>query len=331
MSARCMFLSCGRLNPIRMPWSPRSYNPPQGSRRLTIPFASKDRVVAATSSLYSEIMRDYERIKAIIEFLDESRQEQPGLEELSAAAGLSPFHLHRLFSDWAGITPKAFLKCLTLNHAKELLRAGESVLSTSLEAGLSGPGRLHDLCVSLESASPGEIKAGGNGWTIKAGVSESPFGLCLIAGSPRGICHLSFVPTEDRTPATELLREDWPAATLRWDNSFACELAARLFVKPTENGSNARLKAYVRGTDFQVRVWRALLTLPPESLTSYGRIGKAIGSPDASRAVGTAVGRNPLAVLIPCHRVIRETGVIGDYRWGMERKKAILAWENAER
>jgi AraC-like DNA-binding protein len=131
MSARCMFLSCGRLNPIRMPWSPRSYNPPQGSRRLTIPFASKDRVVAATSSLYSEIMRDYERIKAIIEFLDESRQEQPGLEELSAAAGLSPFHLHRLFSDWAGITPKAFLKCLTLNHAKELLRAGESVLSTS--------------------------------------------------------------------------------------------------------------------------------------------------------------------------------------------------------
>jgi AraC family transcriptional regulator of adaptative response/methylated-DNA-[protein]-cysteine methyltransferase len=169
---------------------------------LTIPFASKDRVVAATSSLYSEIMRDYERIKAIIEFLDESRQEQPGLEELSAAAGLSPFHLHRLFSDWAGITPKAFLKCLTLNHAKELLRAGESVLSTSLEAGVSGPGRLHDLCVSLESASPGEIKAGGNGWRKWLDHQSRGFRIAVRIMSDRGkpARHLSSFIRSNRRP-----------------------------------------------------------------------------------------------------------------------------------
>lgn len=275
-------------------------------------------------------MRDYERVKAIIRFLDEGREQQPSLDELALAAGLSPFHLHRLFSDWAGITPKAFLKCLTVRHAIELLRAGESVLSTSFEVGLSGLGRLHDLCVSLESASPGEIKAGGTGWIINAGFAESPFGLCLIAESPRGICHLSFDVDEDRTQAAELLRHDWPAAKLRWDDSTACEIAATLFVSPEGRRSDARLKAYVRGTDFQIRVWRALLTLPPGYLTSYGKIANAIGSPTAARAVGTAIGQNQLAVLIPCHRVIRETGVIGEYRWGAERKKAMLAWETAE-
>lgn len=276
-------------------------------------------------------MRDYERIKAIIKLLDERQQQQPELAELAIAAGLSSFHLHRLFRDWAGITPKAFLKCLTIHHAKERLRAGQSVLDASYQTGLSGPGRLHDLCVSLEAASPGEIKSGGNGWTINAGFVESPFGMCLIAENPRGICHLSFVPKIDRTAGAELIAQDWPAAKLQWNDSLVRELSATLFGQPVADQANRRLKAYVRGTDFQVRVWKALLSLPPGYLTSYGRIAVEIGSPDASRAVGTAVGRNPLAILIPCHRVIRETGVIGEYRWGSERKKAMLAWEHSQR
>lgn len=164
-----------------------------------------------------------------------------------------------------------------------------------------------------------------------AGFAESPFGICLIAESPRGVCHLSFVPSEDRIRGAELLRNDWPAATLRWDNSFARELVETLFIKPARGDSNARLKAYVRGTDFQIRVWRALLTLPPGYLTSYGRIARVIGNPDASRAVGTAVGQNQLAALIPCHRVIRQTGAIGEYRWGSGRKRAMIAWEGAQR
>lgn len=304
---------------------------PFGFALSSYPDLSKNRVACLTRSFYFDVMRDYERIKSIIKLIDERQQEQPGLAELAAVAELSPFHLHRLFMDWAGITPKAFLKCLTLSHAKERLQAGESVLSASYEVGLSGPGRLHDLCVSLEAASPGEIKAGGTGWTINAGFAETPFGLCLIAENTRGICHLSFVPTDDRAAGAELLKQDWPAATLRWDDSLVCKLSATLFVKPPAEKANVRLKAYVRGTDFQVRVWRALLTLPPGYLASYGRLAKAIGSPGSSRAVGTAVGRNPLAVLIPCHRVIRETGVIGEYRWGGDRKKALLAWEHAQR
>jgi len=275
-------------------------------------------------------MNDYERIRDLIVYLDRNRHEQPGLENLAGYSGLSMFHLQRLFSRWAGITPKAFLKCLTVSHAKRLLRSGSSVLDASLESGLSGPGRLHDLCVSLESASPGEIKSGGAGWTIQAGFSETPFGDCLIAESPRGICHLSFVAGRDRNVEGELIRTDWPNAGLNWDDSFAARIAERLFVRSGQQQASAKLKAFVHGTDFQVRVWRALLSLPYGTLASYGNIASAIGSPESSRAVGTAVGQNRLACLIPCHRVIRSTGIIGDYRWGNERKKAIIAWETAE-
>ncbi len=274
-------------------------------------------------------MSDYERIAQIIRFLDERHTEQPVLETLAARAGLSPFHLHRLFSAWAGVTPKDFLQCLTLAHAKEMLRAGENILDTALASGLSGPGRLHDLCVNLEAASPGELKAGGADWTISFGFADSPFGKCLIAESPRGVCHLAFVENEKRALAE--FRNAWPRATFEQHHAAAAGLAAKIFTRPGGSPVPPPLRAFVRGTPFQVRVWRALLQVPAGSLVSYGRLAGAMGQPAAARAVGTAVGQNPLAYLIPCHRVIRETGVLGNYHWGQTRKRAMIAWEGEGR
>jgi AraC family transcriptional regulator, regulatory protein of adaptative response / methylated-DNA-[protein]-cysteine methyltransferase len=272
-------------------------------------------------------MNDYERIAQVIRFLDARHVEQPDLTTLAGRAGLSQFHFHRLFATWAGVTPKDFLQCLTLAHAKELLRDGESVLEVALESGLSGPGRLHDLCVNLEAASPGELKSGGAGWTISAGFADSPFGKCMIAESPRGICHLSFI--ENEKPALVELQKNWSQAKLERDDSVAARLAARIFRRPDDPYSQPVLRAFVRGTPFQMRVWRALLQVQPGTLTSYGRLANSIGNPAASRAVGAAVGQNSLAYLIPCHRVIRETGVMGDYHWGPTRKRAIIAWESS--
>ncbi len=274
-------------------------------------------------------MNDYERIAQVIRFLDARHVEQPALTTLAGRAGLSPFHFHRLFATWAGVTPKDFLQCLTLAHAKELLREGTPILDVALESGLSGPGRLHDLCVNLEAASPGELKSGGAGWIISFGFADSPFGKCLIAESPRGICHLSFVENE-KTSLTQL-QNDWPQAKLKRDDHVAERLAARIFVRPDSSHSQPPLRAFVRGTPFQVRVWRALLQVEHGTATSYGRLAGLIDKPSAARAVGSAVAKNPLAYLIPCHRVIRETGVTGDYHWGPIRKRAIIAWESSSR
>lgn len=276
-------------------------------------------------------MNDYERIAQVIRFLDERRAEQPDLMALAARAGLSPFHFHRLFSNWAGVTPKDFLQCLTLSRAKQLLRDGESVLDAALESGLSGPGRLHDLCVNLEAASPGELKSGGAGWTIFFGFAKSPFGNCLIAESPRGICHLSFFENENEKSALDELQREWPNATLKRKDSVAEKLAKKIFERPGDFNSQSPLRAFVRGTPFQVRVWRALLKIQPGSLTSYKRLADSIGKPTASRAVGAAVGQNPLAYLIPCHRVIHETGLFGNYHWNPIRKRAMIAWESLAR
>jgi AraC family transcriptional regulator of adaptative response/methylated-DNA-[protein]-cysteine methyltransferase len=289
----------------------------------------KNRVGAANIVWQSEDMNDYERIAQIIRFLDGHHAEQPDLATLAGHAGLSPFHFHRLFSAWAGVTPKDFLQCLTLAHAKELLSNGSPVLGAALESGLSGPGRLHDLCVNLEAASPGELKSGGAGWTITFGFADSPFGICLIAESPRGICHLSFV--ENETTALAELQKCWPQAKLKRDDSNAEEIAGRIFRQIAGSETGTPLRAFVRGTPFQLRVWRALLQVRPGALTSYGRLANAIGEPTAPRAVGAAVGRNPLAYLIPCHRVIRETGVTGDYHWGATRKRVMIAWEGSQR
>jgi AraC family transcriptional regulator of adaptative response/methylated-DNA-[protein]-cysteine methyltransferase len=259
-------------------------------------------------------MNDYERIARVIRHLDAHHIEQPDLNELAAVAGLSPFHFHRLFTTWAGVTPKDFLQCLTVEHAKTLLQRSESVLDAALDAGLSGPSRLHDLCVSLEAASPGDVKSGGAGLTIRYGCVESPFGRCLIGETSRGICHLSF---------DDSLRAHWPNARLQ--RADMTGLAARIFTASERRG----LRAWVRGTAFQVRVWRALLRVPAGQVTTYRQLGAIIGQPAAARAVGTAVGHNPLAFLIPCHRVIRETGAVGGYRWDPLRKRAMIAWESA--
>ena len=274
-------------------------------------------------------MNDYERIARVIRYLDEHHIEQPDLTELADSVGLTRFHFHRLFATWAGVTPKDFLQCLTLAHAKELLRRDRTVLDTSFEVGLSGPGRLHDLCVSLERASPGEMKSGGAAWTIIAGFAGSPFGTCLVAESPRGVCHLAFVESGKLDAAWAKLQSDWPQAEWRRNDSAAARIVRQIFTPSTGQNRRPTLRAFVTGSTFQVRVWRALLQIPAGQLTTYGRLAATAGSPAASRAAGTAIGQNPLAFLIPCHRVIRETGVAGDYRWGRTRKRAILAWESA--
>ncbi len=276
-------------------------------------------------------MNNYQRIALVIRYLDEFHTEQPDLASLAERTGLSQFHFHRLFREWAGITPKDFLQCLTLAHVKVLLREGESVLDAALDAGLSGPGRLHDLCVNLAAASPGELKSGGKGWTITVGFADSPFGTCFVGESPRGVCHLSFAESEKDGSARAALQQDWPQAQLRRDDSAAALIAARIFQRRVSTEVQMPLRAFVRGTAFQVRVWRGLLQVQRGTLVSYGKLASAVGQRTAARAVGTAVARNPLAYLIPCHRVIRETGVIGEYRWGRDRKRAILAWENAPR
>ncbi len=276
-------------------------------------------------------MNDYERIARVIRYLNSHHTRQPNLATLAEETGLSQFHFHRLFSAWAGITPKDFLQCLTVAHAKELLRKGETVLDAALDAGLSSPGRLHDLCVNLEAASPGELKTGGEGWTVAFGFAETPFGSCLIAESPRGICHLTFVESDADKDAVAQLKKSWPRARFKRDDSAAARTAKDVFEPLTNGKSRPPLRAFVRGTAFQVRVWRALLQVSPGTLVTYQRLAEVVCQASAARAVGSAVAKNPLAYLIPCHRVIRETGVVGEYRWGAVRKRAIIAWESGLR
>jgi len=264
-------------------------------------------------------MNDYERVARIIRYLDAHHGEQPSLADLAQLAGLSESHFHRLFSRWAGVTPKDFLRCLTLEHTRERLSQGASVFDTALDVGLSSAGRLHDLCVTLEAATPGEVKSGGAGWEIVAGFAETPFGWCCVGRGPRGICHLSFVEAE----SFEELQNTWLSAQIHRDDAAAQEVAAQVF----QRGAGQHVRALVRGTPFQLRVWRALVRVPAGALVTYGRLAAATGHAGAARAVGTAVGSNPLAYLIPCHRVIRETGVVGQFRWGRERKQVMLGWE----
>ncbi len=272
-------------------------------------------------------MNDYERVANVIRFLDRHHTEQPDLNQLAAAAGLSPFHFHRLFSTWAGVTPKDFLQCLTLEHVKQLLLNGNNVFDVALDAGLSGPGRLHDLCVTLEAASPGEMKNGGAGMQIGYGFAETPFGEALIAETKRGICHLSFVDGKGRNAARDLLTSQWPNAKLNRNDARIGELSATIFMQGREGTSRRPLRAFVRGTSFQLRVWRALLRVPSGTLTTYGRLAEAIGQSKAARAVGSAVGANPISFIVPCHRVILETAALGNYGGGRIRKRAMVGWE----
>lgn len=267
----------------------------------------------------------YATVAQAIRFLRSHAREQPGLAELAVALGVSEFHLQRLFSDWAGISPKRFLQFLSKEEARRRLRASASVLEASLDAGLSGPGRLHDLMVSCEAVTPGEYAAGGAGLEIRYGVATTPFGEAFVASTPRGICRLEFIdPGQGSAHALESLQAEWPHATL-----LCAQDAAKATLGAAFQGDPQKtpLRLLLRGTNFQIQVWQALLRIPPGALASYGQIARAIGKPQAARAVGSAIGANPIACLIPCHRVIRESGDFSSYRWGIERKQALIACE----
>jgi AraC family transcriptional regulator of adaptative response/methylated-DNA-[protein]-cysteine methyltransferase len=272
---------------------------------------------------------DFDTIAKAIRFLEVSRRQQPSLEEAARHVGMSKYHFQRLFTQWAGVSPKRFLQFLTVAHAKQLLREAEPVLQTSFEVGLSGPSRLHDLFVTLEAVTPGEFKRQGESIEIRYGFHETPFGRALLAATERGICHLSFLSSEDPTGlrALEDLEGAWPKAHLTKAYDHTAALRDRAFPEPDNEPPLQPLSLFLKGTNFQVQVWKALLTVPPGSATTYGRLARSLGRPTAARAVGNAVARNPVAYLIPCHRVIRESGHFGDYRWGATRKQAILGWE----
>lgn len=274
--------------------------------------------------------RDYQRIERALHYLAQHHTMQPGIDELAASVKLSRYHFQRLFTRWAGISPGRFQHCLTLQHAKDLMERHHSLLDTALETGLSGPGRLHDLFVTYEAISPGEYKRQGEDLEVTHGFHATPFGECLVAVTDRGVCGLSFVGPEGRQRALADLRMRLPRASLCHDPARTQPVAERAF-GPGEAGSGALqpLHLLLRGTNFQVKVWEALLRIPPGACASYGEVAAAIGQPGAARAVGQAVGANPIAYLIPCHRVIRSMGVVGGYRWGEERKRLLLAWETA--
>ncbi len=269
---------------------------------------------------------DYERIAAAIHFLDQNVDRQPGLEEVAAELNLSPFHLQRLFRRWAGVTPKRFLQFLTVEHAKQMLEQSRTLLDTSFDTGLSGPGRLHDHFVSMEAVSPGEYKTRGDGLSIRYGIHPSPFGSMFLATTERGICALSFPPDPGaELDEVERLKRFWSGAQVEEDRPATGVVANRVFDHRPDDGKPVHL--LVKGTNFQIKVWRALLNIPQGMLCSYEQIARAVDKPGAARAVGGAVGANPVAYLIPCHRVVRGLGVIGGYRWGTIRKRALIAWE----
>ena len=283
---------------------------------------------------------DYQLVASAIAWLEANRLEQPSLDDLAAHLAISPYHLQRLFKRWAGISPKRFLQFLTVEHAKQLLADSHSLLDAAYASGLSGPSRLHDLFVSVQAMTPGEFKAGGKGLTVRYGVHPTPFGDCLLAATERGVCDLRFLDDNktvggaggEAEAEIGALAERWPAADLREDGTATQLLAARIFERDQAPSVSppAPLPLLLAGTNFQIKVWEALLRIPPGRVCTYEDIARDLGQPTAARAVGGAVGANSIAYLIPCHRVIRKSGVIQEYRWGSTRKKAMLGWEAAQ-
>ncbi len=272
---------------------------------------------------------DYQRIAQAIEFLEQNYQEQPSLDALAERLALSPFHLQRLFTQWAGVSPKRFVQYLTAEHAKQLLTNAHSVLDTTYATGLSSPGRLHDLMVATEGVTPGEFKQQGAGLEIAYGHHDTPFGDCLLAVTARGICQLLFLAEDGWEAAVVELQAQWSQARLVADASQTQPIIEQIFPAQGQPGQRA-VTLLLKGTNFQLKVWNALLQIPAGAAWSYEDVAQAIGQPSAARAVGGAVGANPVGYLIPCHRVIRKSGIIQEYRWGPTRKKAMLAWESAQ-
>jgi AraC family transcriptional regulator of adaptative response/methylated-DNA-[protein]-cysteine methyltransferase len=269
---------------------------------------------------------DYERVRRIIAFISERWREQPSLEAIAEHVGLSTTHVHHLFRRWAGLTPKAFLQAITLDNAKTLLAASASVLETTYELGLSGPARLHDLFVTHEAMTPGDWKSGGSGLAMAYGFHPSPFGEAIVVATDRGLAGLGFVDGGDRAAALADMRRRWPRADYAEDPAATAPLARRVFDAAAWRPDQP-LRVVLIGTDFEVRVWRTLLGIPFGRAATYSDVAARIGSPKAARAVGAAVGRNPISFVVPCHRVLGRSGALTGYHWGLTRKQAILGWE----
>jgi AraC family transcriptional regulator of adaptative response/methylated-DNA-[protein]-cysteine methyltransferase len=270
---------------------------------------------------------DYERVRRIIAFISERWREQPSLEAIADHVGLSTTHVHHLFRRWAGLTPKAFLQAITLDHAKALLTDSASVLDAAYEVGLSGPGRLHDLFVSHEAMTPGDYKAGGAGLAMTYGFHPSPFGEAILVATERGLAGLGFVDDGNRDAALSDMVRRWPRAEYRESPETTAPLARQIF-DPGRWQDGQPLRVVLIGTDFEVRVWQTLLRIPRGCATTYSSIAEKLGNPKASRAVGAAVGRNPISFVVPCHRVLGRSGALTGYHWGLTRKQAILGWES---
>ncbi|QQL49511.1 methylated-DNA--[protein]-cysteine S-methyltransferase [Mucilaginibacter ginkgonis] len=270
---------------------------------------------------------DYNRIAAAIDFLRLNYKSQPSLDDAAAHINLSPFHFQRMFKDWAGVTPKQFLQYISLEHAKSLLKdKSATLLDAAFETGLSGTGRLHDLFMKIEGMTPGEYKNGGEHLHINYSFAESPFGKLLIASTIKGICYMAFADEDEETAFAQLFKL-FPKA--RFHNFLDTIQQNALYIFTQDWSKLPEIKLHLKGTPFQLKVWETLLTVPMGGLTSYNGLANKINSPTASRAVGSAVGDNPVAFLIPCHRVIRSTGEIGQYHWGSNRKSAMIGWESS--
>jgi AraC family transcriptional regulator of adaptative response/methylated-DNA-[protein]-cysteine methyltransferase len=269
---------------------------------------------------------DYEVVRRAIGHIRDNWREQPSIEAIAEAAGVTPTELHHLFRRWAGITPKAFLQALTLDGARQLLRDSASVLDASYEVGLSGPSRLHDLFVTHEAMSPGEWKARGEGTTIRFGFHPSPFGQALVMTTERGLAGLAFADPGEEESVLAGMKARWPKAAYVADAAATAPLARRIF-DPSLWRANEPLRVVLIGTDWEVRVWEALLKIPMGKVATYSGIADQVCTPAAARAVGAAVGKNPVAFVVPCHRVIGKAGAVTGYHWGLTRKRAMLGWE----
>ena len=268
---------------------------------------------------------NFSRIEEAITYINDNYTNQPSLEQIAEKVHLSPFHFQKLFTDWAGVSPKKFLQFITINHAKTMLDNKASLLATAYDTGLSGTGRLHDMFVKIEGMTPGEYKNGGASLVINYTYAPTRFGNIIVAATPKGICHIAFA--EDESGGFHALQNRFPNATYRESQDDMQQQALRFFSDDWDKPGN--IKLHLKGTAFQVKVWEALLKIPTGGLSTYGSIATRIEAPKASRAVGTAIGDNPVAYLIPCHRVIQASGKFGQYHWGASRKTAMIGWEAA--
>jgi AraC family transcriptional regulator of adaptative response/methylated-DNA-[protein]-cysteine methyltransferase len=269
---------------------------------------------------------DYDLVRRCLAFLTENWREHPSLDSLASETGVSPHHLQRVFTRWAGLSPQAFLQAITIDRARELLRESATVLDAAYEVGLSGPGRLHDLFVTHEGMPPGAYRAKGRGLVISYGFHPSPFGLALVMTTPHGLCGLAFADEGEQQAALADMRARWPEARYVEDSARTAAFATRIF-DTAKWRADQPLRVVLIGTDFEIRVWETLLRIPLGRATTYSEIACHIDKPMAARAVGTAVGRNPVSFVVPCHRVLGKSGSLCGYHWGLTRKRAILGWE----